>query len=155
VICNKGFKHLVSFVRHMKMHSVEDKGDREFKCQQCGKQFTCSKNLKQHTNIHTGEGRYECVVCDRRFTHSSQLSNHIKIHSKNDEVSTTFVCEWQDCGRKFKTLQCLRRHFRTHTGDRRYECAVCNRRFMFSCNLSRHIRTHSNTDKVRKRTETS
>jgi KRAB domain-containing zinc finger protein len=156
VLCNKSFRLFVTFVRHMKMHSDEDKEDGTlvYKCQQCGKLFSCKKYLTEHKNIHTGERPHECGVCNKRFTQSSGLRNHMKIHrNHHDDGKKTFVCEWQDCGKEFKSLLNLRRHFKTHTGERRYACVVCDRRFAFPFTLRRHIRTHGRHDEVPNRTE--
>lgn len=46
------------------------------------------------------------------------------------------------CNRTFPSSWHLRRHIRTHTGDKPYKCDVCNKTFNQEGNLKRHERTH-------------
>ncbi|KAI8992820.1 hypothetical protein BD414DRAFT_535396 [Trametes punicea] len=53
-----------------------------------------------------------------------------------------FVCPLFSCGRMFKRMEHLRRHLRTHTLERPFECEQCKKRFSRSDNLAQHVRTH-------------
>ena len=53
-----------------------------------------------------------------------------------------FVCSWLFCGKRFSRSDELQRHIRTHTGEKRFECADCGRRFTRSDHLQKHARTH-------------
>ena len=53
-----------------------------------------------------------------------------------------FVCSWLYCGKRFSRSDELQRHVRTHTGEKRFECADCGRRFTRSDHLQKHSRTH-------------
>ncbi|PSR73325.1 hypothetical protein PHLCEN_2v10816 [Hermanssonia centrifuga] len=53
-----------------------------------------------------------------------------------------FVCPLFSCGRMFKRMEHLKRHLRTHTLERPYQCQRCKKRFSRSDNLNQHIRTH-------------
>ncbi|KAI0668951.1 hypothetical protein C8Q78DRAFT_1080823 [Trametes maxima] len=53
-----------------------------------------------------------------------------------------FVCPLLSCGRMFKRMEHLRRHLRTHTLERPFQCEQCQKRFSRSDNLAQHIRTH-------------
>merc|ERR1711902_61919 len=44
-----------------------------------------------------------------------------------DYVNRKIICLF--CNRKFWSAEDLRRHVRTHTGERPYSCDICNRRF--------------------------
>jgi transcription factor STE12 len=57
-----------------------------------------------------------------------------------------FVCPLLSCGRMFKRMEHLRRHLRTHTLERPYQCPRCKKRFSRSDNLSQHLRTHTRAD---------
>ena len=54
-----------------------------------------------------------------------------------------FVCPLFSCGRMFKRMEHLKRHLRTHTLERPYQCNRCKKRFSRSDNLAQHLRTHA------------
>ncbi|KAL6308834.1 STE like transcription factor-domain-containing protein [Sparassis latifolia] len=53
-----------------------------------------------------------------------------------------FVCPLFSCGRMFKRTEHLKRHLRTHTLERPYQCQRCRKRFSRSDNLNQHYRVH-------------
>ncbi|EKM52829.1 uncharacterized protein PHACADRAFT_31267 [Phanerochaete carnosa HHB-10118-sp] len=57
-----------------------------------------------------------------------------------------FVCPLFSCGRMFKRMEHLKRHLRTHTLERPYQCQRCKKRFSRSDNLNQHLRTHTRGD---------
>ena len=57
-----------------------------------------------------------------------------------------FVCPLFSCGRMFKRMEHLKRHLRTHTLERPYQCQHCKKRFSRSDNLNQHLRTHATRD---------
>lgn len=57
-----------------------------------------------------------------------------------------FVCPLFSCGRMFKRMEHLKRHLRTHTLERPYQCQRCKKRFSRSDNLTQHLRTHARAD---------
>ncbi|TFK47163.1 STE-domain-containing protein [Heliocybe sulcata] len=58
----------------------------------------------------------------------------------------TFVCPLFSCGRLFKRMEHLKRHLRTHTMERPFQCARCQKRFSRSDNLAQHMRIHARAD---------
>ncbi|WVQ76773.1 hypothetical protein IAR50_006447 [Cryptococcus sp. DSM 104548] len=58
-----------------------------------------------------------------------------------------FSCPLLSCGRLFKRLEHLKRHVRTHTQERPYECARCSKRFSRSDNLTQHYKTHERQER--------
>lgn len=58
-----------------------------------------------------------------------------------------FSCPLLSCGRLFKRLEHLKRHVRTHTQERPYECSRCAKRFSRSDNLTQHYKTHERQDR--------
>lgn len=64
-----------------------------------------------------------------------------------------FVCNWENCDRKFARSDELSRHKRAHTGEKRFSCPQCGRGFIRSDHLSKHISRHSNTSRQKPKPE--
>ncbi|XP_066948879.1 longitudinals lacking protein, isoforms H/M/V-like isoform X24 [Macrobrachium rosenbergii] len=60
--------------------------------------------------------------------------------------STTTWLECVVCGRGFGRLEDLRRHVRTHTGEKPYLCPMCSFRAAVKSSVYRHMRTVHNVD---------
>ncbi len=58
-----------------------------------------------------------------------------------------FRCPLDTCSRLFKRLEHLKRHVRTHTQERPYNCTRCPKRFSRSDNLTQHLKTHEKADR--------
>ncbi|KAG8919170.1 homeodomain transcription factor ste12 [Tulasnella sp. 408] len=54
-----------------------------------------------------------------------------------------FPCPLFSCGKKFKRMEHLKRHLRTHTMERPFACDKCGKKFSRSDNLTQHLRIHS------------
>ena len=59
-----------------------------------------------------------------------------------------YSCPLFSCGRLFKRLEHLRRHLRTHTMERPFQCQVCRKRFSRSDNLTQHARIHTRSSDI-------
>ena len=57
------------------------KGQRDFVCEYCGKEFHTRSNHKRHLRTHTGEKPWKCVKCDADFTEKKSLERHALIHT--------------------------------------------------------------------------
>ncbi|KAF9438136.1 homeodomain transcription factor ste12 [Entomortierella beljakovae] len=73
---------------------------------------------------------------------SASMSSLQGFHSGSSNSSRSYACPVQPCGRLFKRLEHLKRHWRTHTLERPYACNICSKRFSRSDNLAAHRKTH-------------
>ncbi|KAG0294948.1 homeodomain transcription factor ste12 [Dissophora globulifera] len=73
---------------------------------------------------------------------SSSISSLQSLHGGSNHSSRSYACPVQPCGRLFKRLEHLKRHWRTHTLERPYACNICSKRFSRSDNLAAHRKTH-------------
>lgn len=87
------------------------------------------------------------VVNDRMRAHSATPMSNGQWPPPSEPIpiqrSKAFVCPLFSCGRMFKRMEHLKRHLRTHTLERPFQCPRCSKRFSRSDNLTQHVRTHT------------
>lgn len=88
--------------RHRDLHLGTN---RDYICEQCGKEFPSIGSLKDHISyIHVQERIYKCEQCPKAFKRKSELVRHFQTHSN----VCPFVC--QICNAAFKRNSQLKRH---------------------------------------------
>eukprot|EP01084_Bolivina_argentea_P162321 282506_1 len=121
------------------------------------KQITNTSNINQQhvqdnkqsvnapTTIPPSINQWPCTHCNAIFLTSDQLIQHLPMHPvsnvKITNVEKVHACD--ECGKILKSKNNLKRHMRTHTGDRPYACDMCGKAFAQSGTLTVHKRSHT------------
>ena len=106
------------------------------------KMFKSALGLLDHIDIRhctseTIRRLFDCDKCGRVFNHQSNLNSHISsIHSSNLNK-----CRCIDCGKYYKSIDCLQQHRRQVHTTIRYKCDRCDKEVKDYGYFIRHIRS--------------
>lgn len=91
------------------------------------------KMRKRGYNYRNMADEFVCDICQRRFSHKHFLKKHMMVH-----IEDRTRCKV--CGKCYVDVK---RHMRTHTGERPYKCPMCPASFVHSSYVKIHMRRHT------------
>ncbi|XP_047520092.1 uncharacterized protein LOC125059631 isoform X1 [Pieris napi] len=113
-----------------------------FKCHLCEAAFGDRNGALGHLSTnHTVE--YEQLVSKGALDAASDRSESADDDDRGkfpDHANRKVVCAF--CVRRFWSAEDLRRHMRTHSGERPFACDLCRRRFTLKHSMLRHRKKH-------------
>lgn len=85
----------------------------------------------------------KCFACKYKVISIAHLKNHMVKHTREKN----FVCDKENCNKKFGKKSDWKRHFNIHTGERKFDCKECKKQFGAKSSLKKHEKTFHAKDK--------
>ena len=133
---NKSFSTAGVLQRHI---NTVHEGQKDHKCESCGKSFYLKSDLSQHKrSVHEGRRDYNCESCLKSFSKASDLKRHIyTVHEGHKD----YKCK--SCSQTFTRAHSLKKHIHIiHEGHKDYKCESCDKLFSQATSLRVHMKTH-------------
>lgn len=108
-------------------------------CQICGKTCKNTESLRGHLLAHKNN-KLQCTTCGNVYRHRAAYAAHLKRHLLGDKKTV----ECSICTKLFYDHRTLKKHIRSHTGERPYPCPYCKKGFSSSNARNTHVRQHTN-----------
>ncbi|KAL0994302.1 hypothetical protein UPYG_G00120430 [Umbra pygmaea] len=125
--------------RELQKHMEIFQGHKIHLCPHCEHKSTNSSDLKRHViSVHTKDFPHKCDVCEKGFHRPSELKKHAEAH----KGARSHQC--RHCDFKTPDPFILSRHILSvHTKDLPFKCKRCKRGFKHQLELKKHMKTHS------------
>ncbi|THD28166.1 GDNF-inducible zinc finger protein 1 [Fasciola hepatica] len=143
--CGRVFKTKLRLKYHADIHNPR----KPYVCdvEGCDRAFRTPKYLKNHRDeFHRMQPKnYLCPVegCDLVFHRKTHLKRHIATHEDSEKK---YHCQWPSCQRRFCSEETLNLHYRKHTGEKPFNCALCTYTCYNKPTLNEHYRLNHAKD---------
>ncbi|XP_061104476.1 zinc finger protein 711-like isoform X2 [Conger conger] len=125
--------------KELQKHTEIFQGHKTHQCPHCEHKSTNSSDLKRHViSVHTKAFPHKCEVCEKGFHRPSELKKHSETH-KGNKVHHCRHCEF----RSSDPFTLSRHILSVHTKDLPFKCKHCRRGFRQHSELKKHMKTHS------------
>ena len=104
-ICKTKFDNSRDLGKHVK---IVHEGEKEYKCEHCGKSFLAKFKMKRHMrDVHYEIKEFKCKLCGKSFSQKIHLNNHFKsIHCK----VKNHKCDY--CDKSYKLRSNMMQHIK-------------------------------------------
>lgn len=143
--CGKSFRFKRSLNTHLQRHEAQEKGQKDFSCDQCPCSYYMPGDLRLHIRLKHPESiglkreTYTCPHCGVE----RQDKRAIEAHVRNVHRKKALCCSF--CGKMIQNTH-MRHHMQAMHSEHRitkpYKCQVCGKGFSARRYLRDHEKTH-------------